>query len=235
MTYSPFVAPGSYPSGPVSTYPWRGQASDYPDGCEDFRGYGPSPGVPDTIECAGGKGVRDHLDVTSGCLDAVLMGSEHQYARGRVRAPDSDFRVVALGYSSNGAGPVKWTDCGMRFRFHCHQTGENNWPGVKAFQRYRTEDDLYVASWRFDGVAQIQRKWSGDYSVLAVNSSFGPPAPDEWHWFAFEAIGSTLKLYLDDALVLQATSGTFSWGTCGIRIDGADGLYIDDWSIYQPT
>jgi hypothetical protein len=234
MTYSPFGASGAYPSGPVSTYPWRGRAFSYPDGTEDFSGYDAQPGQPDEIECSSTKGERDHLDVTSGCLDCVLMGSENQYTRGQVRCPDSDFRVLALAYSSAGAGPIKWTDCGMRFRFHGHQTGESNYPGIKAFQRYRTEDDLYVASWRWDGVAQIQKKWNGVYSTLALNSEFGPPAPDEWHWFAFEAKGQELRLLLDDQLILQCTSATFSWGTCGIRIDGTDGCYLDDWSVYQP-
>lgn len=235
MTYSPYaVLTGAVPSGPVSSYPWRGREQNYPNGLEDFSNYAPQVGVPDEIECSSGKTKRDHLDVTSGCLDCVLIGAGNQYTRGQVRCPTEDFRVVALGYDDNGAGPVKWTDCGISFRFHCHQTGQSNYPGIKAFIRYRTEDDLYVASWRFDGVAQIQRKWDGAYSVLAVNSSFGPPAPDTWHWFAFEAMGSQLRLFLDNQLVLQATSGTFSWGTAGIRIDSADGCYLDDWSIYQP-
>ncbi len=50
----------------------------------------------------------------------------------------------------------------------------------------------------------------------------------------FEAVGDDLRLYLDDALVLSATSSSLSWGTAGIRIDSADGSYIDDWTIYQP-
>lgn len=235
MTYSPFASPGSYPSGPVSSYPWRGIAYEYPNGCEDFSGYSPAVGGPDLVECSGNS-LREHLDVTSGCLDCVLIGSQSQYTRGQVRCDaGEDFRVVALAYEpSVSPRPVKWTDCANRFRFHGHQTGDTNYPGVKAFIRYRTEDDLYVASWRYDGVVQIQRKWSGVYTTLAIAEEFGAPTPDEWHWMEFDALGSRLRLFLDDELVLQVSSGTFSWGTAGIRIDGANGMYLDEWSISQP-
>jgi hypothetical protein len=63
---------------------------------------------------------------------------------------------------------------------------------------------------------------------------FGPPSPDVWHSIRFEAVGDDLHLYLDDDLVLSTTSQSLSWGTAGIRIDSADGAYIDDWSVYQP-
>jgi len=237
MTYNPFSAAGQYPSGPVHLMPWHGLSSIYPDGVEDFSAYAPAPGVPDEIECSSGKTRREHLDVTSGCLDAILIGSENQYTRGQVRAPDSDFRVVALGYVPGNALPIKWTDCGTRFRFfHRGKTGDTNYPGIKAFIRYRTEDDLYVASWRFDGVVQIQRKWAGVYTVLAIDDShYVPPSPDAWHSMSFEALGSRLRLRLDDQLVLETSSSTFSWGTAGIRIDSVDGCYLDDWSVYQPV
>lgn len=236
MTYSPYNLVGSYPSGPVRDMPWCGLHSSYPDGTEDFSLYSPQPGVPDEIECSSGKSKHDHLDVTSGCLDAVLIGSENQYTRGQVRAPDSDFRVIALGYDGDNPLPIKWTDCGTRFRFfHKGKTGDTNWPGIKAFIRYRTEDDLYVASWRFDRVVQIQRKWAGAYTVLAIDDDFEPPAADAWHWFAFEALGARLRLFLDETLVMEVSSSTFSWGTAGIRIDSADGCYLDDWSVYQPV
>lgn len=234
MTYTPFSLSGQYPSGTVADLPWRGRNGTYPDGMEDFRGYDPQPGEMQEIACANNKGACGHMEVTSGCLDAVRIGSENQYTRGRLRCPDEDFRALALGYAPGSHLPIKWTDCGIQFRFHGHQTRETNYPGVKAFMRYRSEDDLYVASWRFDGVVQIQRKWGGSYSVLASHQSYGAPSPDEWHWFALEAKGSHLRLELDDQTVLTASSATFSWGTAGIRIDGADGMYLDEWGIYQP-
>jgi hypothetical protein len=235
--YSPFAGPGGYPSGSVDELPWSGVAPDgaalaYPAGDEDFSGYGDA--LPEVVECSDDKGRRDHLDVTSGCLDAVALGS---YTRGLTRTNEHDFfRALSLGYAPGEPDhPIKWTDQGIEYRFnHGGQTADSGYPGFKAFARYRSEDDLYVASWRFDGVVQIQRKLCGEYTALAVVDDFGPPSPDVWHSLRFEAVGEELNLYLDDDLVLSATSGSLSWGTAGIRIDSADGTYIDDWSVYQP-
>jgi hypothetical protein len=235
--YSPFAAPGSYPSGPVDELPWTGagsygQLNVYPAGDEDFRGYGSA--LPKRVECSDDKDRRSHLDVTSGCLDAVAVGD---YTRGLVRTNSHDyFRALALGYTPGESDhPIKWTDQGVEYRFlHHGRTGSAGNPGFKVFARYRSEDDLYVASWRFDGVVLIQRKLCGQYTALAVIDDFGPPSANVWHRIGFEADGQQLRLYLDGDLVLSATSSSLSWGTTGIRIDSADGTYIDDWAVYEP-
>lgn len=233
--YSPYAAAGSYPSGTVDELPWRGiyrggDGHAYPAGLEDFRGYGPT--LPVTVECASAKGRRDHVDVTAGCLRAVRTG-DGQYKRGQVDATsDGYFRALALGYLEGDDQVVKWTDQTVDYRFHHDgRTGASGNPGFKAFVRYRSEDDLYVASWRFDGVVQIQRKLCGEYTTLAMRVR-AAPARGEWHRLRFEAIGDRLRLFLDGDLVLSATSETFSWGTAGIRIDSADGALIDDWRVY---
>jgi hypothetical protein len=227
--YSPFAQSGSYPTGPVDELPWAGASSTYPSGVEDFRGYGQ---LPSGVECSDDKRRRSHLDVTSGCLDAVAVGS---YTRGLVRTNSSDyFRAVALGHVAGNARPIKWTDQGIEYRFFHRARSSDAGAGFKVFARYRSENDLYVASWRFDGVVQIQRKLCGEYTALAVDRDFGPPSLDQWHSIRFEAVGDRLRLYLDDDLVLSATSSSLSWGTTGIRIDSADGAYLDDWAIYTP-
>ncbi len=230
--YSPYAGDGRYPAGPVDALPWRGRTGWYPDGLEDFRGYGT---LPVTVECASDKARRSHLDVTAGCLEAVATG-DGRYQRGLVHTTgEGYFRAVALGHADGEVLPDKWTDQAVEVRFfHRGKTGSTGNPGVKLFARYRSEDDLYVASWRFDGVVQIQRKWCGDYAVLAYRHDLAPPSPDVWHWIRFEALGDDLTLYLDDRAVLHATSSTFSWGTAGIRIDSADGTYLDDWSVSDP-
>ncbi len=235
--YSPFVAPGGYPSGPVDALPWSGASPErdaiaYPAGDEDFSGYG----LPELVECSDDKERRSHLDVTAGCLDAVAVGSS-AYTRGLIHTnADGYFRAVALGYSPGDTlYPIKWTDQGVEYRFFHHgRIASAGNPGFKAFARYRSENDLYVASWRLDGVLQIQRKLCGEYTSLAANEDFGPPSAEVWHSIRFEAVGDQLSLYIDDALALSATSGSLSWGTAGIRIDSADDTYIDDWSIFEP-
>jgi hypothetical protein len=228
-TYTPFTAAGS-PNGTVAQYPWRGASSSYPDGDEAFSGYG-TP-LPVTVECSDGKSARDYLDVTAGCLSAVAIGT---YTRGQIHAESDDaFRMVALG--RNGASPpVKWTDAGVEYRFHyTQQVGTANNPGFKAFLRYRTEDDLYVASWRTDGVAQIQRKRCGVYTPLAVVPSYGAPTANAWHTIRFTVVGDTLTLILDGKTAVTAHDSTFSWGTAGVRIDAMDGAYLDDWRVFAP-
>jgi hypothetical protein len=215
--YSPFGTSWK-PSGPVSAYPWP---------VENFESYGPT--LPVEVECGGTKWRQSDLEVTAGCLDAVWAGG---HERGRIEVTSGGgFRALALG-GTGSQRPVKWTDQAIEYRFfYTAKTGTAWDPGFKAFARYRTEDDLYVASWRLDGVVQIQRKRCGAYTTLATRSNYGAPKPSVWHKIRFEAIGNQLALYLDSELVLTATSGTFTWGTAGIRIDSADGAYIDDWRM----
>lgn len=228
--YSPYRAPGAYPHDTVAVLPWRGDGAMYPNGTEDFSNYGT---LPQTVECGDDKKLRSYLDVTAGCLTAVQLGT---YTRGKITATsDGYYRSIALGYASGTSLPAKWTDQATEYRFfYAAATGTNGNPGFKAFLRYRTEDDLYVASWRTDGVAQIQKKHCGDYTPLIILPAFGAPTPNAWHTIRFTALGPKLDLYLDGAHVATANDPNFTWGTTGIRIDSMDGAYIDDWKVFAP-
>lgn len=222
-TYQPFAAPGHYVKSSVASAPWRGPTTAYPNGDENFSGYS----APEMVECSSDKSARPYLDVTDGCLAAL-------HARGQVQAtPEGYFRVVALGFSPDQPDlPVKWTDQSVSYRFYYSaQTGDAGNPGFKAFARYRTEDDLYVASWRADGVVQIQKKECGIYTALVLDKDFGPPSPGVWHTLRFDAIGDALALSLDGHSVISTTNSSFTWGTAGIRIDGMDGAYLEDWRV----
>jgi hypothetical protein len=96
-----------------------------------------------------------------------------------------------------------------------------------------TEYDLYVGSWRMDGVVQIQKKHCGVYTVLK-RINFGAPSPNVWHTIKFETVGNQQKLYLDGQLVMTTTDDTIKRGTAGIRIDSAESSLIDDWRVYAP-
>jgi hypothetical protein len=229
--YSPFRSPGAYPNDSVANLPWRGNGSMYPNGDEDFSSYGT---LPATVECGDDKSLRSYVDVTAGCLVAIDVGT---YTRGQIKATtDGYYRSIALGYDTSGSGlPIKWTDQSIEYRFYyTAQTGAVGNPGFKAFARYRTEDDLYVASWRSDGVAQIQRKQCGVYTPLIILDKFGAPTPNAWHYIRFDAVGDKLSLYLDHVLVASATDTAFDWGTAGIRVDSMDGSMIDDWRVFAP-
>jgi hypothetical protein len=223
--YSPYRSTW-YPSGSVTALPWHGARSSYPNGRETFDTYAASS----TIECSNDKDKRTYLDVTAGCLTAAWMG-DGSYHRARVELTDTGaFRSLALGHWDGDL--VKWTDQHSEYRFYYSGESAGANPGFKVFARYRTEDDLYVASWRFDGVVQIQRKHCGEYTALARLEGMPPPTTHAWHRIRFDAVGDKLSLYLDDQFVLGAESATFSWGTVGIRIDGTTETYLDDWRVF---
>jgi hypothetical protein len=230
QTYSPYRRPGGYPHDTVTKVPWRGDGAMYPNGMEDFSNYGT---LPATVECGDDKGLRSYVDVTAGCLTAVQLGT---YTRGKITTTsDGYYRSISLGYQTGSDLPAKWTDQSIEYRFYyTAATNTNGNPGFKAFTRYRTEDDLYVASWRMDGVAQIQKKHCGHYTPLIILPTFGAPTANAWHAIRFDAVGSKLDLYLDGALVASANDSNFTWGTTGIRIDSMDGAYIDDWHVFTP-
>src|SRR5690348_848141 len=157
-TYTPFT--GTSTTGPASTYQWKGYNTTYPSQDEDFRGYG----LPSMVECSSSKSTRSHLDVTAGCLKAISIGS---YSRGQIQ-PTSDgaFRAVALPFTGSEKNPLKWTNQSNQVRFYYSGfSGPGVDPGFKLFVRYRTEMDLYVASWREDGLVNIKKKQAGTYKT----------------------------------------------------------------------
>ena len=229
--YTPYANYGPVSAGDVTALPWRGPSGAYPDSVEDFRAYGPS--LPATVECGGDKGTRDYLDVTAGCLTAISSGGGKV---GQIHGTtDGYYRSVALPYDDVRQRPVAWDDVGVEYRFNFSQwTGDISNPGFKAFARYVTEYDLYVGSWRMDGVVQIQKKQCGVYTILKRDASYGAPTPNTWHTIRFEVVGDEQRLYLDGHLAMTTTDASIPRGTAGIRIDSAEGALIDDWHVFAP-
>lgn len=217
---------GPYVSGPASTsLNWPG---------ENFESYADGS----ILECSSNMYSLPRIDVTSGCLSSKYAG---EWKRGWT--DDSVFRAVAIGKHADGR-EIKWTDQTTEYRAYIknwHNNGDvPEWSGLHAFVRYRTSDDLYVASIRYDGLVTIKRKWKGIYTSLAetqLNNQFrtyldanGKLATGKWYQIRFSAIGNNLKLYLDGDLLLSVSNDTFSWGTTGIRIDNSS-TYIDEWKL----
>ena len=220
--YTPYTT-AAHPTGRVSAMPWHGAATTYPGSLEDFRDYNVS-----MVECSNNKSTRSHLDVTAGCLNAIAD------THGQVVSTSAGaFRAIVLGYTdADTTHPIRWTDQSIEYGFFYTATsGPGVLPGFKAFARYNTEEDLYVASWRMDGVVQIQRKQCGVYTPLKILKTFGAPSPGTWHRMRFSAIGNTLELTLDGVKVITVTDAAFASGTMGIRTDALTGALIDDWRV----
>lgn len=220
---------GPYVSGPVSTkLSWPG---------ENFKVYIDGQ----IIECSKDKDAQSHFDVTSGCLYSRHVGDSHLGF-----TDNSVFRAVFLGYDSHGRR-IKWTDGGIKYRAYIQEWHDKNipgWAGLHLFQRYRTSDDLYVASIRYDGRVTIKKKWNGVYTTLAqakldpgihgdLLDGEGYLVPGRWIELQFTAEGRMLCFSIDGVEILSASSGTFSWGTMGIRLDYMD-VYLDEWKVFSP-
>ena len=202
----------SYPKGkPSTTLPWAG---------ENFESYADGA----LIETSSAKSMRTHLDVTSGSLYANYVGAYH-----RGWTTTYNFRVLAVGLS--GGKRIRWTDQTASYRgylwnWHSSASSTN---GLHLFARYQTENDLYVASLRYDGLVTLKKKHCGAYTTLA-QKSFGTPALKTWYTLELSAVGTSLGLKINGIVVLTAQDPTFSWGTTGIRTDYAD-VYFDDWKL----
>ena len=212
--YTPYPGSSVYPIGTVAQFPWM---------VEDFSSYASGA----TVECSNNKALRNYVDVTAGCLS-------HANTHGAIGLTSTGiYRSFALGHTAGDARPVKWTDQGVEYSFFYTTPATGN-VGFKAFTRYTTEYDLYVASWRLDGVVQIQKKQCGAYTVLKKTTAIAPPTPNAWHTIRFEAKGTELTLYLDGALAMTVSDNTFTSGTAGIRIDQMSDALIDNWSVFAP-
>lgn len=229
--YSPYLGYGDVSSGTPAALPWRGVAGAYPDSVEDFRAYS----AGQQIECGGNKGARDYLDVTAGCLKAAAKNGNAVGEIHGTSVAEGYYRSLALPYDSEHERAAAWTDLGVEYKFFYSQWTSNvSGPGFKIFARYLSEYDLYVGSWRQDGVVQIQKKQCGVYTVLQRNSHYGPPAPNTWHTIRFEVQGNEQRLYLDGQLAMTTHDDSIKTGTAGIRIDSAESSLIDDWRVYAP-
>ena len=218
-TYWPFARNGTEVLGTPGEFPWAMNFHTLTSG--------------KVIECGSDKSARSDLDVTAGCLDAQSFQST---TRAQIHGTtDGYYRSFALPDEASDGTPVKWTDQGGEYDFYfTGWTGNVSNPGFKVFARYLTEYDLYVASWREDGVVQIQKKECGVYTILKRIPNYPPPAPNQWHHIRFEATGTHLALYTDGKLAVETDDATFAAGTSGIRIDDAEGAYLDNWRTFAP-
>jgi hypothetical protein len=194
--------------------PWRG---------ENFESY--TNGA--AVECDNANTRQAHLEVTSGCLYAKYVGV---YRRGWTAS--SVFRVLAQAYS--GGKKVGWRDIAGTYRgwISGWHAGAPAWAGFHVFARYQTENDLYVASYRKDGIVTIKKKVGGTYTTLR-QKQIAVPQVGTWYTLRFRVTGQTLALYVNGTLQLTATDSALTWGTTGIRVDYAD-AYLDDWRADVP-
>lgn len=210
-----------YPGDP-NQYP-KGTPQQYPYPSQTFQEYS----VGEIIGQSSQKNLTAPLIVTSG----VLRCNSYQ---GVKQAFTDTYNFRALLNGQNNGVRVGWTDNIVNAVVIpvAPQPNMPSWSGMHLFGRYRTEEDLYVASLRFDGLATIKRKIAGVYTTLA---ELKIPAPKygTTYKIQFTLNGPNLSYYVNDVKYLSVIDSTFGWGTTGIRIDYTD-CYITSLRMTSP-
>jgi hypothetical protein len=107
-----------------------------------------------------------------------------------------------------------------------------DWSGIHLFSRYQTEDDLYVASYRIDGMITLKKKINGKYYTLCSNL-YNPIKLNTEYLLSFEVKDNQLIYYINNNKVLYCNDDELQYGVCGIRCDYCD-LYLDNIRILEP-
>lgn len=176
------------------------------------------------VGCANDASQRAHLEVTSGCLSSNQVGSSR---RGWTTTPH--FRALSRKYVDGKK--VGWKTAAPSYRalIHNWQAGAPAWAGLQVFARYQTENDLYVASYRKDGLVTLKKKLGGVYTTLA-QKELAAPATGTWYTVKLSVSGDTLQFSVNGELQLTAHDTSLTWGTTGLRTDSMD-VYLDDWKL----
>ncbi len=210
----------AYDFYPDSNYIICTSASSCPWAGENFEAY--EEGA--LVECSSDSFQRAHLEVTSGCLFSKDAGA---YRRGWTST--HNFRALSRKYVDGKK--VGWKTAAPSYRAHISewQADAPEWAGLHVFARYQTEDDLYVASYRKDGLVTIKKKLGGVYTTLA-QKTLGALATRTWHTVKLSVSGDTLQYFVNGELQLTAHDTSLTWGTAGLRTDYMD-VYLDDWKL----
>jgi hypothetical protein len=204
-----------YPKGPPTEYPFPSQYfNEYSDGEVIGKSSAKDPNAP--------------LIVTSGVLTCDTYQSDKQ-----AFTDTYNFRVLMNGMDNNGVR-VGWTHSitnAVVTPVAMH-SNKPSWAGMHLFSRYQTSNDLYVASYRFDGKATIKKKINGTYTTLAVGT-VGSPVLGETYKLQFTVKNDSLSLYVNGSKKLTVNDSNLTWGTSGLRLDYCD-CYVEYLRMTTP-
>jgi|RhiMethySRZTD1v2_1073278.scaffolds.fasta_scaffold73600_2 hypothetical protein len=153
------------------------------------------------VECASGKSLRPHLDVSEQCLrKQTISDGRTGYAASVEHAlldsSGQEYRKIrATAFSLDPEGKrVLWTNQEHRIRLYLSsldkkQPGEESDQGMSMYARYRTSNDHYVASLKSDGRMFIKQKLCGENNYITLlDGTFGSPVTTKnWYNLTFRA------------------------------------------------
>lgn len=204
-------------------YP-KGTPLEFPYPSQYFTGYNDQ----EIIARSSNKDPTAPLIVTSGVLRCEIYKNMKQGF-----TDTYNFRVLMNGLDENGKR-IGWTNSITNAIVTpvMIQPNQPSWAGIHLFSRYQTSDDLYVASFRFDGKITIKKKINGKYTTLAI-TDFSLPQLGITYKLQFTVKDSQLSFYIDGVKVLTTQDYSLLWGTSGLRIDYTD-CYIKQLRMTTP-
>lgn len=106
---------------------------------------------------------------------------------------------------------------------------QERWFGVMA--RYVDDSNYYYLTLRSSNTVSLRKVVNG--SIVTLASAPLAVSPARWYQLRLDAVGSSLRAYVDGVLALEASDGSHASGTSGPVMFKAAVDY-DDFSVVQP-
>lgn len=132
-------------------------------------------------------------------------------------------------------GKPEWSDYTIRVRAKVIRYGQNGWFGI-TFRGQEHERNHYLYQFGVHGgnmptiVAKVE---GGIYNPLANFRPTEKHKLGEWYTFTVEAIGSSIKCYIDDEMVFDIKDKTFEKGKIGLAT-GLARVAVDEVEVQGP-
>ena len=135
------------------------------------------------------------------------------------------------GDARSVVGTATWTDqvINVDAKLNAFNATGLGWFGLMA--RYQDPANFYYLVVQRDGLVELKKIVANSYSTLSTGSF--TPLPGSTYKLRLEAVGSQIKAYVDNQLVLQATDATFAAGKVGATMWKADVSY-DNVLVTRP-
>ncbi|WP_328653695.1 pectate lyase [Micromonospora sp. NBC_00330] len=117
-----------------------------------------------------------------------------------------------------------WTDYGVQARVRPTGFGGTN-RHVGVIARAQNSSSYYALAVTASGGVQLLRRAGGD--PVALDSAAGGVTTGSWATLRLEAVGTTLRGYVNGALVVEATDSAFAAGRAGLATSYASASFDD--------
>jgi len=202
------------------------------------------PPIPSLSKTVAGKLFEDDFEAYALAKPVYTFGDWTAYYEG---TPDADhyWAIVAGKYveskdSTVGLPSPRWgciygavsaSDSVIQFKMKWVSGGYREAGGAL---RFADVNNLYFFfQSRYDNTMRFYKRIGGVVTKVA-SVAFTPPGV-EWHTYAFQAKGTSLKIYYDGSLILSTTDPDLTSGKMGLLHAGEhdDLMQYDDFKAYK--